>query len=100
MSGQLIKVFKILKNGDVEDVLKKDHDSVFPRVKDKEEIRYFVAQDSNGNLYKSDDPSLVTKFDDQLQIKEQQQKRCRDFRFSYKKLLKLKLESLLVIMHN
>lgn len=74
MSGQLIKVFKILKNGDVEDVLKKDHDSVFPRVKDKEEIRYFVAQDSNGNLYKSDDPSLVTKFDDQLQIKEQQQK--------------------------
>lgn len=66
MSGKFIQFFQLLADGKVQRVLQKDLDTVFPRIENKEPVKYFVAEDDNGNLYKSTDAALVNKFDDQL----------------------------------
>ena len=69
-----VSIFQILKDGSTKRVLQEDVTSVFPRYKNKEPVKYFVAEDNTGNLYQSTDAALVSKFDDQL-IEQSKQKR-------------------------
>ena len=72
-----VSIFQILKDGSTKRVLQEDVTSVFPRYKNKEPVKYFVAEDNTGNLYQSTDAALVSKFDDQL-IEQSKQKRDAD----------------------